>query len=55
MKEVDSVVGEEIGCTGQVIESGLDFRIESVESSIGGTSIVNDSLGGYLCATLVRF
>lgn len=45
VEEIESVVGEEVGGLGQVVEGWLDLRIQAVESSVGCTCILDNGFG----------
>lgn len=44
VEEVQSVVGEEIGRSGEVVDGRLDFCVEVVESGVGDAGIANDGI-----------
>jgi hypothetical protein len=45
VEEVYSVVGEEVGVVGEVVDGGFDSGIELVEGRKRGAGIANDGLG----------
>lgn len=50
VEEVETVVGEEVGGLGEVVDGGLDAGVELVEGSVGDAGIVDDGLGRDLCS-----